>query len=236
MTTELTGAQGETFVVVGEPEYDRAALLATLGSDESAAPTKEDQRADDTIGDQADPDAASDTSEDVDLEFHELVHEDKHLWIIEIQRHHAFTRHTLRRDVQTVSVRIEDTPENHRFAMSLMMAARCATHGMYLADVAATESQLVGNLFLWGVLGGDRPLVLVNGMETVAYDEIAFDQAVDRIHDHLHNLTIQPADVTFVPTATVIGANVRDRSSRMPWYNGPTVVNALVDRIEPTSA
>lgn len=103
-----------TFVLFGEPAHDRATLLATLGSDESTAPTEEDQRAGDTIADQADPDTASDTPEDVDVQIHEIVLVGENLQLIEIQRHHAFSRHGIRRDDRTVSVRVEDTPENHR--------------------------------------------------------------------------------------------------------------------------
>lgn len=232
MTTELTGTRDRTFVVFGEPEHDRATLLATLGSEGSATPTEEDQQAGDTITAQANLDTASDTPEDVDVQIHEIVLVGEDFRIIEIQRHHAFARHTIRCDDRTVSVRVEDTPENHRFAMSLMMAVKCAAHGVYLTDIAALGPQLVGGLFLLGVLGGDRPLVLVDGMETVAYDEIAFDRAVDRIHAHLHHLTVQPADVTCIPIATVIDANVCDRSSRMTWYDGPTVGDAIVECIE----
>jgi hypothetical protein len=85
------------------------------------------------------------------------------------------------RDEQIISERVGDTPENHRFAMSSMMAVRCAVYRVYLADVTAIESQLVDDLFLLGVLGVDRPLVLSFGMLGLGMSAVAV--AVCRLPD-----------------------------------------------------
>jgi sulfate adenylyltransferase subunit 1 (EFTu-like GTPase family) len=62
-------------------------------------------------------------------------------------------------------------------------------------------------------------------MDLVAYDEVVFEQIVDELTDWTARLGI--ADVSFIPISALLGDNVVDRSTNMPWYDGPPLLYHL---------
>jgi bifunctional enzyme CysN/CysC len=67
-------------------------------------------------------------------------------------------------------------------------------------------------------------------MDLVGYDQRHFDDIVREYSDFLLRLGVHPD--CFIPAAGREGDNIASHSMAMPWYNGPTVLEAL-DRFIP---
>jgi len=67
--------------------------------------------------------------------------------------------------------------------------------------------------------------------EAVGYLEEHFDRACAVVREDLKKVGLKPHDVHFVPTSGLIGDNVLFRSANMPWYCGPTLLEALDDAV-----
>src|SRR5690606_20129938 len=72
------------------------------------------------------------------------------------------------------------------------------------------------------LLGIPHIVVCVNKMDLVDYDEAAFDAVVKSFTSFASKLEV--SDVSFIPISALKGDNVVDRSTQMPWYEGPPLL------------
>ncbi len=68
-------------------------------------------------------------------------------------------------------------------------------------------------------------VLAVNKMDLVDYAEDVFDRIVTDFAAAADSLAV--ADFTPIPVAALVGDNVVDRSSRMTWYDGPSLLEYL---------
>ena len=80
------------------------------------------------------------------------------------------------------------------------------------------------------MLGIKQCVVLINKMDLVGYAQAEYDKLVASLGDFLAQVNITPA--CFIPVSGRDGDNLADASMHMPWYRGPTVLQAL-DMFEP---
>jgi sulfate adenylyltransferase subunit 1 (EFTu-like GTPase family) len=73
-------------------------------------------------------------------------------------------------------------------------------------------------------------VVAVNKMDLVGFSEEAFDGLVREVLDLGARVGLHEVD--FIPISALLGDNVVERSERMPWYDGP----ALLERLETAPA
>jgi len=81
-------------------------------------------------------------------------------------------------------------------------------------------------------LGVKHMIVAVNKMDSINFEQPRFDEIVAEVSGYLKKVGYKPAKVPFVPISGFNGDNMIDRSDRMPWYTGPTLLEAL-DAIPP---
>jgi elongation factor 1-alpha len=76
--------------------------------------------------------------------------------------------------------------------------------------------------------------VAVNKMDdwTVNYSEERFDEIKKEASAFLKNLGYKPAKIPFIPISGWVGDNMIERSTNMPWYTGPYLLEAL-DNVHP---
>jgi bifunctional enzyme CysN/CysC len=67
--------------------------------------------------------------------------------------------------------------------------------------------------------------VAVNKMDLVDYAEEVFDEVRAEFRDFATKLTVK--NISFVPVSALEGDNVVDRSERMPWYEGGSLLHKL---------
>jgi bifunctional enzyme CysN/CysC len=79
--------------------------------------------------------------------------------------------------------------------------------------------------FIASLLRIPHLVVCVNKMDLVDWSEDAFEQIRGAFQDFAARL--ETADVTFIPMSALHGDNVVERSTRMPWYQGPPLLHHL---------
>jgi sulfate adenylyltransferase large subunit len=68
-------------------------------------------------------------------------------------------------------------------------------------------------------------VVAINKMDLVDYDQSVYDAIVEDFQSWSSGL--QFAEATFIPISALKGDNVVDRSTKMDWYEGPTLLDHL---------
>lgn len=85
------------------------------------------------------------------------------------------------------------------------------------------------------VLGIRNLIVCVNKMDAVGYKQDAYEYVKSELSKFLFSkeMGYKPEEVPFVPTSGLVGDNLVEKSPNMPWYDGPTLKEALDQYIKP---
>ena len=91
------------------------------------------------------------------------------------------------------------------------------------------EGQTREHLILAKTMGIDQLIVAVNKMDATEppWSEQRYKQIVEVLSKFMRGLGYDPSKIPFVPVSGWLGDNLIERSPNMPWYNGPTLVEAL---------
>jgi elongation factor 1-alpha len=83
-------------------------------------------------------------------------------------------------------------------------------------------------------LGVKQMIVGVNKMDdnSVMYGEARYEEIKEEVSQYLKKVGYKPAKVPFVPISGWAGDNMIDKSTNMPWYKGPYLLEAL-DMVNP---
>src|SRR3712207_5905767 len=79
--------------------------------------------------------------------------------------------------------------------------------------------------YMMSLLGIRQLAVVVNKMDLVDWDRGVYDRIIREYGAFLDQVGLQPS--CFIPVAARSGDNIADRSANLPWYEGPTVLEAL---------
>jgi bifunctional enzyme CysN/CysC len=121
---------------------------------------------------------------------------------------------------------IIDAPGHKEFLKNMVTGAACADAALLLIDAnEGVQEQSRRHGFLLSLLGIRQIAVLVNKMDLAGYRESAFERVADEYRAFLGQMGLTPHVV--IPISAADGDNVAHRSLHMPWYHGPTVLEAL---------
>ncbi len=83
--------------------------------------------------------------------------------------------------------------------------------------------------FLSFTLGVRQAIVAVNKMDDISvnYDKERYEEIKNEVTRMLRMVGFKTDKVNFVPVSGWTGENLVKRSDKMPWYTGPTLVEAL---------
>jgi sulfate adenylyltransferase large subunit len=121
---------------------------------------------------------------------------------------------------------IADCPGHIQYTRN--MATGASTADLVLALVDATSGlreQSRRHICIAALLGVDQLVVCANKMDLVGWDKSAYQGIVDDMQTLARRLGIRSC--TVIPISALNGDNVVDRSDAAPWYDGPTVLDAL---------
>ncbi len=116
-------------------------------------------------------------------------------------------------------------------AAILVVSAR---KGEFEAGMSA-EGQTREHLILAKTMGIDQIIVAINKMDApdVNYSQKRYQQIVAILKKFMKGLGYKVDQIPFIPVSAWTGENLIERSPNMPWYNGPTLVEALDNYIQP---
>jgi bifunctional enzyme CysN/CysC len=121
---------------------------------------------------------------------------------------------------------IIDAPGHIEFLKNMVTGAARAEAAVLLIDAnegVRENSRRHG--YLMSMLGIRQVVVAVNKIDLVNWDRGVFDRIVTEYRAFLADVGISPRH--FIPIAARDGANVAERSARLAWYQGPTVLEAM---------
>lgn len=125
---------------------------------------------------------------------------------------------------------VTDVPGHKEFIKNMLTGASHADVAVLV--VAAQEGikeQTGRHAFLINMLGIKNLFVLVNKMDMADYKEAVYQKVKDDVQRLLSTVGFQ--NVVFLPGSAWEGDNIYKKSNRMPWYTGPTLIEAL-DEVE----
>lgn len=121
---------------------------------------------------------------------------------------------------------IIDAPGHKEFLKNMISGAARAEAALLLIDaLEGVKEQSKKHGYLLSLLGVKQVAVVVNKMDLVSYREDVFHGIEKEYREFLAQLNVIPQQV--VPVSAKLGDNIVSRSGRMPWYAGPTVLEAL---------
>jgi bifunctional enzyme CysN/CysC len=126
---------------------------------------------------------------------------------------------------------IIDAPGHDEFLRNMVTGAARAQAAILVIDAleGVRESSRRHGTML-SLLGIDQIAVVVNKMDLVGWSEPAFRAIEAEYRTFLTKLGLEPA--CFIPASGRDGDFIASASPRAPWYQGPTVVDAI-DRFTP---
>lgn len=121
---------------------------------------------------------------------------------------------------------IIDAPGHKEFLKNMVTGAASAEAALLLIDAdEGIQEQSRRHGYLLSLLGVRQVAVLVNKMDLVGYDAGRFGAVAEEYRRYLAGLGVKPACI--IPISAREGDNLVEHSSAMPWYQGPTVLQAL---------
>lgn len=121
---------------------------------------------------------------------------------------------------------IADTPGHEQYTRNMATGASTADLAIILIDARnGVLTQTRRHSFIVSLLGIRHVVVTVNKMDLVDFRQDVFERIKADYVDFAARLDIP--DLHFIPISALHGDNVVDRSFRMPWYDGPTLMGLL---------
>jgi len=121
---------------------------------------------------------------------------------------------------------IADTPGHEQYTRNMATGASTADLAILLIDARlGVLAQSRRHAYICALLGIPRFVVAVNKMDMVDYDRAVFDRIAAEFTEFLGVLGVTGA--YFLPMSALAGDNVVSSSPRMPWFQGPSLLDHL---------
>jgi bifunctional enzyme CysN/CysC len=121
---------------------------------------------------------------------------------------------------------ILDAPGHIEFLKNMITGASRAEAALLVIDAAeGVQENSRRHGYMVSLLGVKQLSVVVNKMDLVGWDRGVYDRIVQEYGAFLDQVGIRPA--SFIPVSARGGDNIAERSAQLPWYEGPTVLDAL---------
>jgi sulfate adenylyltransferase subunit 1 len=130
---------------------------------------------------------------------------------------------------------IADTPGHEQYTRNMVTGASTADAVIILIDVSKVELRDDGSIELLiqtkrhssiaHLLQIEHVVVAVNKMDLVGYDQTVYDRIIDAYRNFAERLGLK--HIRPIPLSALDGDNVVAASDKMPWYQGPTLIELL---------
>jgi len=122
---------------------------------------------------------------------------------------------------------IADTPGHIQYTRNMVTGASTANLAILLIDARkGVIEQTCRHAFIADLLRIQHIAVVINKMDIVDWSGDTYSRIVQDFRDFASRLQ-NIVDVTFIPASALLGDNIVDSSTHMPWYQGPTLLYHL---------
>lgn len=121
---------------------------------------------------------------------------------------------------------IADTPGHEQYTRNMATGASNCQLAVILIDARhGVTVQTKRHSFIVSLLGIGHVIIAVNKMDLVGWSEAVFEQIRAAYNGFSARMSFK--DVHFIPISALLGDNIVDPSSKLPWYKGPTLLHHL---------
>ena len=126
-------------------------------------------------------------------------------------------------------ITIIDAPGHRDFVKNMITGASQADAAILVVDAKdGIMPQTREHAALCFTLGIGQMIVVINKMDLVDYKEEDYEELKNDLVKLLKTMGYRDADkFLYIPASAFYGDNVTKKSDKMPWWNGPTVVEAI---------
>jgi elongation factor 1-alpha len=140
-------------------------------------------------------------------------------------------------DTENYYFTIIDAPGHADFVKNMITGASQADCAILVVSAKTSEfasglsanGQTREHAFLAKTLGVNQLIVALNKFDddVIKYSEDRYNEVKAEISKLLKTVGYKTDEIAFVPISALIGDNLKDPSPNMPWYKGPTILQAL---------
>lgn len=126
---------------------------------------------------------------------------------------------------QKFQITIIDAPGHRDFVKNMITGASQADCAfLVIAAPAGVQPQTTEHLWLLRTMGVKNIAVAINKMDAVDYKEDKYNAVKEEVGKLLKGVGVNPETTTFVACSGLKGDNVTKKSTNMPWYKGPSIM------------
>jgi elongation factor 1-alpha len=123
---------------------------------------------------------------------------------------------------------IIDAPGHRDFVKNMITGASQADAAILVCSAKeGVQEQTKEHVFLIKVLGVQQVIVAINKIDSVDYDQAKYNSTKADAEKLLKSVGFDTSKILFIPTSGYVGDNVAKKSTKTPWYTGPTLVEAF---------
>lgn len=123
---------------------------------------------------------------------------------------------------------VADTPGHEQYTRNMATGASTCDAAVVLVDaVKGVTAQTARHSRIVALFGIRHVILAVNKIDLVADDAAVFERTRDAYADLVADLGFR--SVTAIPVSARRGDNLTARSAATPWYDGPSLIEALED-------
>ena len=129
-------------------------------------------------------------------------------------------------NTQKRSYIIIDAPGHKEFLKNMVSGAASADVAILIIDAKeGVQEQSRRHGYILSLLGIKEVIIAINKMDKVGYSKERFDSIVNEFRVFLMETNLHPR--LFIPLSAALGENVSAKSTKMPWYEDSTLLEAL---------
>ncbi|KAJ0612922.1 putative protein-synthesizing GTPase [Helianthus annuus] len=99
--------------------------------------------------------------------------------------------------------------------------------GYPINNIVDSEDNIVDPASLAISMGLKKLICCINKMDLVRYSEIVYNQLRDEAITYFKSISFEESNVTFVPVSAQTADGLLDKSEKMDWYEGLTLIGQL---------
>ena len=121
---------------------------------------------------------------------------------------------------------LTDAPGHEQYTRNMITGASNADAAIILVDARnGVQIQTKRHTYLASLIGIRSAVLVINKMDLVGYSESTFEKISEEFKEFSDQLDIE--SITTIPVSALLGDNITERSTNMPWYHGSTLLSLL---------
>lgn len=129
---------------------------------------------------------------------------------------------------QKYQITIIDAPGHKDFVKNMITGTSQADSAfLVIAAPSGVQPQTKEHLWLLRTMGVQNVAVIINKMDLVEYKEDKFNKVKEEVSQLMKSVGYKLEKIPFLACSGLKGDNVANKSTNMPWYKGPTVIEQM---------